>query len=103
MNMSLKKLYNEKKPTCKVTFKLSKAEAGDASRVNLVGDFNNWDQEITPMKKLKDGSFTASLELKKGWHYQFRYLVDGTKWLNDPKADRYIPNIYLGDNSVVIL
>lgn len=101
--MSLKKLYFDKKGTCRVTFKLSKAEAGEATRVNLVGDFNNWDQEIAPMKKLKDGSFSISVELKKGWHYQFRYLVDGTTWINDSTADRYVPNVFLGENSVVIL
>ncbi len=101
--MSLRKLYYNKKDTCKVTFKLSKSEAGEATSVNLVGDFNKWDQKIAPMKKLKDGSFSISIELKKGWHYQFRYLLDGSSWINDGAADRYVPNVFHGENSVVEL
>jgi hypothetical protein len=53
------------------------------------------------MERLKDGRFKTSLDLKAGTEYQFRYLVNGTEWHNDWEADRYLPNPYSGDNSVV--
>ena len=74
--MPFKKLYLKSKPVCKVTFKLSKEEAKSANSVNLVGDFNDWDIAGTPMKKLKNGSFSATVELAKDANYEFRYLLD---------------------------
>ena len=96
----LKKQYLKTKNVCKVTFSLPAAVQGET--VFLVGDFNNWDEKATPMKRQKDGSFTTVLELEKGRKYQFRYLVNGTEWHNDWEADRYVPNPFSGDNSVVV-
>ena len=89
---------------CKVTFRLSKKDAGDASNVNIVGEFNNWSTKQTPMKKQKDGSFSLMLELKTGCEYQFRYLMDDQIWMNDPAADKYVPSGYSdSENSVIVL
>lgn len=101
--MSLKKQYNETKPVCKVTFKLSNDIASSADRVNLAGDFNNWDIESIPMKKLKGGEFSVSVDLKKGRGYEFKYLIDGKSWLNEPEADKHVPNEFQSENSVVIV
>jgi 1,4-alpha-glucan branching enzyme len=95
----LKKQYLKSNETCKVTFYTPAAI--EAETVFLVGDFNNWDEKASPMERLKDGRFKTSLELKAGTEYQFRYLVNGTEWHNDWEADRYLPNPYSGDNSVV--
>jgi 1,4-alpha-glucan branching enzyme len=101
--MSLKKVYSEKKAECKVTFKLEKAYANSAKQVILAGDFNNWDETETQMKKSKNGDFSISLNLKTGQEYQFKYLIDSNYWVNDPAADNYKPNIFQGENSVVIV
>jgi 1,4-alpha-glucan branching enzyme len=95
----LKKQFLKSKPEVKVTFSLPAAV--QAETVFLVGDFNGWDEATTPMKKQKDGSFSVTLNLEKGQHFQFRYLVNGTEWHNDWEADKYVPNPYSGDNSVV--
>lgn len=100
--MSFKKQYLKSKPICKVTFKLSKEEAKSAASVKLIGDFNNWDLEAEPMKKLKDGSFTAKLDLEIESEYQFRYLLDDSSWENDWAADAYVPSpVSTDDNSVI--
>lgn len=100
--MAFKKQYLKSKAVCKVTFKISKDEAHEASKVSLVGDFNDWDTAAVPMKKLKDGSFTATLELEKDQNYQFKYLLDDKEWENDWAADAYVPSpVSYSDNSVV--
>lgn len=100
--MSLKKQYLKTKPICKVTFKLSKDEAKSASSVRLVGEFNEWDISTAPMKKLKDGSFTQTLNLETEKAHQFRYLLDDVEWENDWSADAYVPNeLTFDENSVV--
>lgn len=96
----LKKQYLKSKPEVKVTFSLPAAVQGET--VFLVGDFNQWNESATPMKQQKDGSFSVTLNLAKGEEFQFRYLVNGTEWHNDWEADKYVPNPYSGDNSVVV-
>jgi 1,4-alpha-glucan branching enzyme len=101
--MSLKKKYL-KKGICKVTFRLPKEVVPSASAVSLVGDFNGWDAEACAMKKLKDGSFTVTVDLERGQEYQFRYCIDQDKWENDWEADKYVPNEFGdADNSVVVI
>jgi 1,4-alpha-glucan branching enzyme len=101
--MSVKKQYLKSKPLCKVTFALTKEASGDATKAHLVGDFNEWNVKATPMKKLKNGTFTATATLERGKEYQFRYLLDGTIWQNDWSADKYVANRFGGDNSVVVV
>jgi 1,4-alpha-glucan branching enzyme len=101
--MSLKRQLDEKKLVCKVTFSLAKDVASSANRVNLAGDFNNWDIESIPMKKLKGGEFSVSVDLKKGREYEFKYLIDGKAWLNETEADKQVPNGFKSENSVVIV
>lgn len=99
--MSLKKQVLKSKPVCKVTFRVSKEFIGQAESVSLVGDFNDWDTAASPLSKLKTGDFTSQLVLEKGKSYEFRYLVDGQKWYNEPEADRFVANSFGEENSVV--
>lgn len=101
--MSIKKQYLKSKPECKVTLSLPKAAAATASTVSLVGEFNGWDPESTPMKKLKSGDFKTTVNLKVGSEYEFRYLIDGERWENDWAADKYVANVFSEENSVVVV
>ena len=95
----LKKQYLKSRSACKVTFYT--APELNAEKVVLVGEFNQWSPEATPMQPLKDGRFKATIELPKDKRYQFRYLADDNDWHNDWAADLYVPNPFCGDNSVV--
>ncbi len=95
----LKKQHLKSKPICKVAFEVPRAAA--ARQAFLVGDFNGWDASATPMRKLKDGRHSVTLELDANRQYQFRYVLDGA-WANDWQADAYVPNPYGGDNSLVV-
>ena len=102
--MSIFKKYLKKRPVCKVTFRLPKKAAKSANSVHVVGDFNRWDQLATPMKRLKSGDYTASVDLELYKEYEFRYLKDGSEWENDWEADKYKPSPFGdSDNSVVIV
>ena len=96
----LKKQWLKTRPVCKVTFTLPEGTA--ARTAHLVGDFNNWDEKAEPMKKLKDGTFKTTVELEPSREYQYRYLVNGSEWINDDKADKYAAHPYGGENSVVM-
>ena len=102
--MALKKSFSKDKKTCNVTFIVNPEAAQDAKTINLAGDFNSWSSTETPLKKsAKDGSFSVKIPLETGKEYQFRYLLDGSRWENDWAADKYIPAPFSHtDNSVVI-
>ncbi len=100
----IKKEYLKTKNACKVTFRLPKIAAPGAKSVCIVGDFNDWNIYANPMKKLKNGNYSITLELKPGRDYQFRYLIDESKWENDWNADKYVRSPFGdSDNSVIAL
>ena len=100
----IQKKYVKTKEMCEVTFTMPKVAAPDANSVCIVGDFNNWNIYANPLKKLKNGNFSITLDLESGKEYQFRYLIDECKWENDWNADKYVRSHY-GDseNSVVVI
>lgn len=97
----LEKKYLKTRQLCKVTFSAPAAWHGET--VALVGEFNQWSETDHPMKRQKDGGFKVTIDLDVGREYQFRYLVNGSEWHNDEAADRYIPNGYGEDNSVIVV
>jgi 1,4-alpha-glucan branching enzyme len=102
--MSTQKKCRKGQPTCRVTFILEKEAGKDGKSAFLVGEFNDWNEKATPMNKMKDGSFSVTLPLRKDRKYQYRYLLDGGIWENDWKADEYVQSKIGGaDNSVVIV
>jgi len=100
--MSLSKRYLKSRPVCKVTFKLPREAVETAGSVHIVGDFNEWSNQAAPMRKLKNGAYTLTLDLETGASYQFRYLIDNLQWENDWNADEYIYSTFADcENSVV--
>ena len=98
----LQKVPIKKKGLVRVTFELPSSVW--AERVNLVGEFNDWDTMSTPMTRERaDANWKAIVELETGRRYCFRYLVDGKEWLNDWHADDFVENSHGSDDSVVDL
>lgn len=102
--MALSKTFVKSKSLYKVTFTVPAEAAVETKKIALVGEFNDWNpEEAVALKKQKDGSFKASLELAAG-EYQFRYILDDAKWENDWDADKYVPaGVDAAENSVVVL
>jgi hypothetical protein len=60
--------------------------APQASSVAMVGDFNNWDRAVTPLRRTgSGGTWTVSVPLPPGPH-QYAFVVDGTSWTPDPAS-----------------
>jgi 1,4-alpha-glucan branching enzyme len=98
--MAIKKQFLKSKPVCKVTFTVP---AEEAEKVAVVGNFNEWNTEATPLKKLKNGSFKGTVDLEAGTSYEFRYVIDGN-YVNETEADEYAWNDFAGaENSVLVL
>ena len=97
------KSYTKTGKKCRVTFKLTADELVDAERIHVLGDFNGWSPEATPLTRRKNGAFSTTASLEAGRDYRFRYLIDGRSWLSDEGADGMVPNRFGDLDSVVSL
>lgn len=59
--------------------------APKAKSVSLVGTFNDWNPEKTPMNRGKDGTWSVQVSLAQGRH-EYLFLVDGSRFESDPNA-----------------
>ena len=64
--------------------------APDAMSVVLVGDFTHWQKQGIPMRKDRDGTWSATVRLEPGRH-TYRFIVDG-EWRDDPACTLRAPN-----------
>jgi CHAD domain-containing protein len=83
-----------------VTFSLPAAVG--ARHAAICGEWNGWSPERDVMES-QEGGFVRTVLLDAGRVYRFRYLLDGRRWENDWAADRYVPNAFGSDDSVVDL
>jgi len=82
-----------------VTFTL---RAPDASRVSIVGDFNGWSPDVTPLARSSSGVWTAAVPLERGLH-NYAFVIDGREWRTDPAAPLAAGSTFGSQNSVVIV
>lgn len=75
----------------KVSFILSAEVVGAATSGLLLGEFNNWNyNDGINLEKQKDGSMKATASLEAGKKYEYRYLLNDGRWVNDQSADHYV-------------
>lgn len=74
-----------------------------ASRVSLVGDFNDWDPGAAPMRQSRSpGVWSVVVPLEPGRHL-YAFLVDGRRWEPDPSAPRDPEDDFGPGNSVILV
>lgn len=80
-----------------VTFQLDRPEA---ATVHVAGEFNNWQAGEIALEKGDDGIWRMTLDIEPGT-YQYKFLVDGRDWIEDPNNPDKVPDPYGGNNSVL--
>ena len=74
-----------------------------ASRVALLGDFNDWDEGKSLMQrvgKVQEGVWEITIPLAPG-RYHYTFVVDGTTWVADSLAPRTLEDDFGRPNSVI--
>lgn len=73
-----------------------------AQRVSVVGDFNGWDAQATPLVRSRDGStWTAMLPMSAGRH-TYAFVIDGDV-VPDPSAPTSPDDDFGIPNSVLVV
>jgi alpha-amylase/alpha-mannosidase (GH57 family) len=71
--------------------------------VSLVGDFNAWSKDENVMKSDGKGRWSIAKKLQPGI-YQYKFVVDGTRYENDPDNPAMVENYNKsGKNTVFVL
>jgi 1,4-alpha-glucan branching enzyme len=71
--------------------------------VSVLGDFNDWDPMATPLKKRRNGTFSATVELMSGQAMRFKYLDAEGKWFCDPDTDTVVHDEYQTLDSLLVV
>ncbi|MDH3875235.1 MAG: isoamylase early set domain-containing protein [Desulfobacteraceae bacterium] len=80
----------------KVTFSLENA---DANEVFLIGDFNEWNPKIHPMKSDANGTWIRDVIIPPG-KYEYKFMVDG-QWKEDPQNEQLSLNCFGTYNNII--
>ncbi len=95
----IKSTYTKSKKAYKVNFELPTERAGEKRDIRVLGTFNDWSWDGGVKLKAGKTNYTGSTELPAG-SYQFRYLADGSEWINDDSAETYTDSGYGTTNCV---
>ncbi len=77
--------------------------APGAKQVVLVGSFNGWAKDATPMKIIDASSvWLVDVPLPEGEH-TFMYVIDGVRWMTPPQAEDFVTDGFGQTNGVVIV
>lgn len=75
-------------------------EAPGASSVAVAGDFDGWQGAHSLQDVDGDGVWTGRVPVEPGVH-AYMFLVDGSTWMTDPRADRYQDDGFGNRNAVL--
>ena len=74
-----------------------------AETVALAGDFNGWDPEHTYFTRVDTGAWRAEIEPPAPGRYGYKFVVNQSRWIDDPGNAMKEPDDYGGLNSVIHL
>jgi hypothetical protein len=77
--------------------------AKPATTVSLAGSLNSWSTTASPLTlDAASGAWKGSFQLDAGT-YQYKFVVDGTNWVSDPKNPDTVDDGFCGFNSQISL
>jgi serine protease AprX len=74
-----------------------------ADSVSVAGDFNEWSQLGTPLKRTSSGLWVTEIRVPRAGRFEYKFIVDGQRWLEDPNNGLKAPDNYGGLNSVLVI
>lgn len=74
-----------------------------ARKVALVGDFTAWQKNMILLQKVNEGSWRVDIPLLSEGSYQYKFLVNDKRWVEDPLNPLKESDHYGGLNSVLLV
>ena len=73
----------------------------EAASVSVAGDFNEWNQ--LPLKRNGAGLWSTEIVVPRAGRLEYKFIVNGQRWIEDPSNGMKAPDNYGGLNSVIHL
>jgi diguanylate cyclase (GGDEF)-like protein len=77
-------------------------DPGPMLTVSVVGTFNGWDKLADSLTRHEDGRWHARVQMVPGT-YEYKYVVNGERWIKDPTCAEAVSDGYGGENSILSL
>jgi 1,4-alpha-glucan branching enzyme len=74
-----------------------------AHSVSVAGDFNGWSQIATPLQRNGSGLWTTDIAIPRTGHFEYKYIINGQRWIEDPSNGMKAPDNHGGLNSVLVI
>ena len=74
-----------------------------ANSVSVAGDFNGWNQAATPLKRNDSGLWFTEIVIPRAGRFEYKFIIDGQRWIEDPSNGLKALNNYGGLNSVLVI
>ena len=76
-------------------------DAADA--VSVAGDFNDWNHLATQLKRNSSGLWTTEIAVPSAGRFEYKFIVNGQRWIEDPSNGVKAPDNHGGLNSVLVI
>ena len=74
-----------------------------ADSVSVAGDFNGWSRVGTPLKRNGSGLWSTEIMVPGAGRLQYKFIINGQRWIEDPSNGMKSPDNFGGLNSVVVI
>ena len=75
----------------------------NAQSVSVAGDFNGWSHVATPLQRNASGLWSIEINVPRAGHVEYKFIINGQRWVEDPSNGMKAPNNYGGLNSVLVI
>jgi serine protease AprX len=75
----------------------------NAHSVSVAGDFNGWSQATTPLKRSDSGLWFTEIVVPRRGRFEYKFIINGGRWIEDPSNGMKAPDNYGGLNSVLVI
>ena len=74
-----------------------------ATNVVVAGDFNGWGETASPLRKDSSGLWLTEVKAPPAGRYQYKFIVNGQRWIEDPSNGMKVADGYGGLNSLLVI
>jgi serine protease AprX len=75
----------------------------EAESVSVAGDFNAWNRFATPLERNGSGLWSTEIVVPSAGRFEYKFIVNGQSWIEDPSNGMKAPDNYGGLNSVLVI
>ena len=74
-----------------------------AQSVAVAGDFNDWSHDATLLKQNPSGLWVTEIAIPRAGRFEYKFIINGRRWIEDPSNGMKAPDNYGGLNSVLVI